>query len=223
MSADHAPIHAPPDPDVYHAGRARWLVERYASGEPGTTLSALHRSDPGTVPSPLAVRRWRRDFPAFDAAMIEAEAVRADALMEQTLEVGDRADVNAAVSKNGIAARWRMAEALAPDRYKGRGGVEVTLNVQLTDAQLYAIAAGADPAGLLAPTAPPLREIAGFTGGSEVGPAPHASGPLVIQPPIEPIRVTDEALHRHMTDHEKNSKNFAEFRADAVDAEPAGE
>ncbi len=160
--------------DDYTPERGRWLVERYASGEPGTGLAALHRAEPEAIPSPLRVRQWRRDWPAFDAAMVEAEAVRADALMEQTVEVAD-SDKLAAVSRNGIMARQRMAEALAPERYKGKGEAGMVVGVILTDAQLYAIAAGADPAGLLAtPTAPPLCASAGFTARGGTIPLPQS-------------------------------------------------
>jgi hypothetical protein len=177
MSSD-AHVLPPVSPDEYSEARARWLVERYASCEPGTSLYALRRADPGYCPSPLAVRRWRRDYPAFNAAMEEAESVRADALMEQTLDVADRQDVNAAVSKNGMAARWRMAEALAPDRYKGRETGSGGTVVFLSDSVLAMIAAGADPGALLrTPTAPPLPARAGFTGGSEVVSASNTSDP----------------------------------------------
>jgi hypothetical protein len=165
---------------TYNPSRAQWLAERYASGESGTGLSALAKAYPDTVPSPMVVRRWRVTWPAFDALMVEAEQLRADALMEATVDVAD-SDRPAAQARNQIDARRRMAEALSPDRYRARDDKsQRTVMVLLTDAQLMAIARGADPSALLAgagdtPTAPLLGARDGFKAGSEVGPVPNTS------------------------------------------------
>lgn len=174
------------DPRAYDPGRAESLALAFASGEPGTSLPELHRAFPETYPAPLIVRRWRSVFPAFDALMREAESARAHALMDATLPIADDSTRGAAHAKNAIAARWRLAEALAPESFGSRGakspgddGEGLGRMHVLSDAQLYRIARGADPRALLEndpapPTSPPLDSDDGFNGGREARPLPHA-------------------------------------------------
>lgn len=193
MSVDANP-RPPLSPREYTPERGEHVAMRYASGEPGTTLAALHRADPDAVPEPLVVRRWRRAWPAFDALMVEAEQARAAAMMEATLDIAD-GDRLAASAKNAIAARWRMAEALDPSTFGQRrilaGDAMSPLRIgaahELTDAELLAIASGRDPSLLLTgaaqaagdaegPPCPPLGARPGFTRGSEVIP-PSTNNP----------------------------------------------
>lgn len=193
MSIDSAPM-PPLDVRAYDATRAEWIALRYASGEPGTSLRALHLADPAAVPEPLIIARWRKTWPAFAAVMVEADEARAAAMMDETVEIADDSSKLAANAKNGIAARWRMAEALAPGMFGQRrilaGDANAPLRIgqasELSDADLMAIARGADPTLLLAggagtspapPTSPPVQSGGGLTGGSEVSlPAPTIPG-----------------------------------------------
>lgn len=170
------------DPRAYDAKRAEWIALEYATGEPFTGLSDLHRAFPETVPPPVVIRRWRSTFPAFDALMAEAEQARAVALMEATLPIADSVTLNAAQAKNAITARWRLAEALSPETFGARktekppGDDDArTLLGSLTDAALMRIMAGADPRALLqiapgTPPPPPAAERPGLSGVSEVIP-----------------------------------------------------
>jgi hypothetical protein len=176
------------DVNAYHPERAQRLALRYATGEPETGLSELHRADPCAYPSPVVVRRWRSVWPAFDALMREAEAARGLALMEATLGIADNPRTQAARAKNAIAVRWRMAEALDPATFGQRrimagdpnAPLRVGAAVELTDAELAAIARGVDPALLLggpappdaslpAPPAPPATRAEGLRRGDEGG------------------------------------------------------
>lgn len=170
------------DPRAYDPQRAEWIALQFASGEPDTSLSALARAFPDTVPPPLILRRWRSTFPAFDALMREAEAARAHALMDATLPIADDETKNAAQAKNAITARWRLAEALAPETFASRsakspdGDARDRLLGSLSDAALMRIIAGADPSALLLendpahPPLPPAVSGDGAKGGNEVRP-----------------------------------------------------
>ena len=169
------------DARVYSPDVGEWLALRYATGEPDTSLAALHRADPERVPAPLIVRRWRSVYPAFDGLMVEADRARAEAMMDETVSIADDGSKLAANAKNGIAARWRMAESLDPARYGQRrilaGDASAPLRVgaaaELSDADLLAIARGADPVALLGggaaktPPAPPVEREQGLRRGDE--------------------------------------------------------
>jgi hypothetical protein len=113
---------------------AGWMAERYASGEPGTTLAALHSLDPDNVPAPMIVRRWRRERPAFDALWIEACQCRAESLFDSALAVADDPEIVAASARVATDVRFRMAESLDAGRY----GRKVELSARLTWDQLVA-------------------------------------------------------------------------------------
>jgi hypothetical protein len=170
---------------VYSPAVGAWIAEAYASGDAGTTLRELHLSAPERVPGPLVLARWRSAWPAFGALMDEAERVRAASLMEATLPLADAPGVMAASAKNQIAARWRMAECLDPDRFGQRrtlaveAGAGMGGGVRITDAQLLAIIQGQDARLVLdvPPTAPPVRSETPEARGSEVVPASHAFQP----------------------------------------------
>jgi hypothetical protein len=208
----------------YTPGVGQWIALRVASGEPDTSLSALHRFDPERIPAPLIVRRWRQVWPAFDALMVEAEKARAAALMDQTIQIADGPGL-AANAKNGIAARWRLAEALDRERFGPRQSLDVRVDVRvgvapdLTDAQLAAIARGADPLELLAgdrarlingpgtpPPSPPQHSEAGLKRGDEVV---HQSGSF----PIDDYPDSAAVIEREPGPCflQKNSENYPEF------------
>lgn len=180
VSLDACPL-PPVDPRTYSPAVGAWIAEAYASGDAGTTLRELHLSAPERVPSPLVLARWRSAWPAFDALMAEAERVRAGSLMEATLPLADAPGVMAASAKNQIAARWRMAECLDPDRFGQRRTLSVEAGagmggVRITDAQLLAIISGQDARLVLdvPPTSPPERSETPEARGSEVAPPSHA-------------------------------------------------
>jgi hypothetical protein len=195
------------DPRAYDPLRGEWIAQRYASGEPGTGLSDLHRADPDAVPSPMVIRRWRSTFPAFDQLMTEAARERAEALVEAALPIADDANRNAAQAKNAIAVRFRMAEALAPEIFgsgakaKSPGEEDVMrLAGRLTDAQLLRIMAGEDVRAVLLndtppPPLPPAAARPGLSGGNEVIPPArtfHVLEASAIEPPGVPRKTSAE-------------------------------
>ena len=85
---------------------SEWIAGRYASGEPETSLAALHRADPERIPAPLIIRRWRQTWPAFDALMIEAAQCRAEALFEECLPIADDHERVAASARVATDVRY---------------------------------------------------------------------------------------------------------------------
>ncbi len=112
------------DPRVYDFQSAAWIAQEHATGD---TLLALHVAHPDTVPAPLIVARWRREFPAFDVLMIEAEHARADVLIDATLGIADSDNRTAGAARNSIQARQWMAGKLNQDRCGSRRHVEATI------------------------------------------------------------------------------------------------
>lgn len=150
----------------YTAERGQWIAGQVAGGP---SVAALARDFPEHVPAPLVVARWRRQYPQFDLLMAEAEAVRADYLAEQCLEVADDESRTAAHATNGIKVRQSLAAALHPSKYgqgaAGKRGAddkgEPASLQDMTDAELMAVARGAVEevqariAGQRAPADPP--------------------------------------------------------------------
>lgn len=135
--------------DTYTREVAEALAEEYSMGE--STLKQIHQSNPHDVPPPMVVERWRVEKPVFDALMREAERARAMVLMEDTIPIAGNVNVNAAVTKNMIAARFRNAEVLdrarmGPSRtLLGDASQPFLVGAVPTRAELLAIARNAVP------------------------------------------------------------------------------
>ncbi len=137
------------DPRAYDFQSASWIAQEHATG---ATLLALHESHPDAVPAPMIVQRWRREFPAFDVLMAEAEHARADVLVDATLGIADSDKRTAGAARNSIQARQWMAGKLNQDRYGSKKHVEATITHEGTvkhesmsvysDADLQAIIRG---------------------------------------------------------------------------------
>ncbi len=105
------------DPKVYNLESAAWIAREHATG---ATLLELHQAHESTVPDPVTIKRWRREFPAFDLLMVEAEHVRADVLADQTLAIADSDKRTAGAARNSIQVRQWLAARLNEDRYGQR-------------------------------------------------------------------------------------------------------
>lgn len=111
-------LSADPSPENFEA-----IAERVSQGEP------LHRIADTTpyLPSALVLKRWRREYPAFDAMLRDAESVHADRLAHETIDIADDENRSAAHARNGIASREKLAQAL--DRAAYGSGPAVAVNV----------------------------------------------------------------------------------------------
>ena len=59
----------------------------------GEAVKDLHEHCPELVPSPLVVNRWRRNVPAFDMVMMEAETARAQGMADEVIKIADDPDL----------------------------------------------------------------------------------------------------------------------------------
>jgi hypothetical protein len=114
----------------------------------GASVKELHEAHEDLVPSPLIVNRWRKDFPAFDLVMQEAELAKAQGLADEVISIAADEERQAAISGNMIKARQWLAGKLSEQfdsgvKVPGGGGVTINANVRLTDEQLMAIAGNA--------------------------------------------------------------------------------
>lgn len=115
----------------------------------GATVKELHEHHGDRVPHPIVVNRWRRDVPAFDLLMQEAEAAKADCLVDELIGIADDSERQAAQARNAITTRQWLAGRLNGkygDKREGAGGavggVVINNQLRLTDEQLMAIASG---------------------------------------------------------------------------------
>jgi hypothetical protein len=111
------------DPREYDFQAASWIAQEHAQGD---TLLQLHQAHPETVPAPMTIKRWRREFPAFDLLMIEAEHARADVLVDKTIDIADCDDRTAGAARNSIQARQWIASRLNQSRYGQKSTVDGT-------------------------------------------------------------------------------------------------
>lgn len=113
----------------------------------GESIRDLHENCEELVPSPLVVNRWRKQYPAFDAVMREAEEAKAQTLADEVIKIADDEDRQAAQAGNAIKARqWlagKLAEKWGTAPVAQPAAVNITNMVQLTDDQLKAIAGSA--------------------------------------------------------------------------------
>jgi hypothetical protein len=117
--------HLTQDPRAYDFQAASWIAQEHATG---ATLLELHNNHPDTVPSPMTVKRWRREFPAFDLLMVEAEHARADVLIDKTINIADNDDRTAGAARNSIQVRQWIAARLNQSRYGQKSAIDSTHN-----------------------------------------------------------------------------------------------
>lgn len=113
------------DPARYTFDHASWIAQEHATG---TSLQQLHEAHPDEVPSPAIIRRWRREFPAFDLVMVEAEETRADVLADATITVADDKTITAAQARNRIQSRQWLASRLNRAKYGSTPKTVIPLN-----------------------------------------------------------------------------------------------
>ena len=191
------------DPREYDFQMASWIAQEHSQGD---TLLALHQSHPDIVPAPMTVKRWRREFPAFDLLMIEAEHARADVLVDQTLDIADSDDRTAGAARNSIQARQWQASRLNQARYGTKSTSDSTIthdgtvkHEQLsvyTDDDLQAIIragmrAGAIEGQVVNETATPGTPPGQENGGLEAKNGPDPSPPKISDPKLS---VTTNAI-----------------------------
>jgi hypothetical protein len=96
------------------------IAREYAEIDSGG-LWELHHLSPDTIPPPAIIIAWKRQFPAFGLLMREADKVRAELLIEQTVVIADTGVGAPPRIALQIAARQYMAEKLDTARY-GKSG-----------------------------------------------------------------------------------------------------
>ena len=122
----------------------------------GRSVFQLWKEDK-SLPHPIVVNRWKKERPAFDREMEEAEAVAAEKMVWETLDIADDAEAHPSQAKNAITTRQWLADKLSKkyEEKKG-GGININFEGRLTNDQLMQIAAGNVIEGELAE--PPLIE-----------------------------------------------------------------
>jgi hypothetical protein len=143
--------------DGTRAGRFVYSVElgeaialAYGNNEPGG-LWGIHQAAPDEVPPPHIVNAWKRQFPAFGLRMKEAERLRAECMMEQTLVIADTDPAAAPRVALKIQARQHYAARLDSQRFGTSPGAASQgagllghdpqpVAIDATDEQLAAIA-----------------------------------------------------------------------------------
>jgi len=113
----------------------------------GEAVKDLHDHCPELCPSPLVVNRWRRNVPAFDMVMMEAETARAQGMADEVIKIADDPELQAAQARNAIEARKWLAGKLdvryGSNAVAAVAPVSITNMVMLSDEQLMKIAGGA--------------------------------------------------------------------------------
>lgn len=112
----------------------------------GASIRELHEAHEDIVPNPIVVNRWRRNYPAFDMVMKEAEEAAAQGMAYEVLRISDDEDRQAAQARNAMEARKWLAGTLS-ERFNGKaqtnaGGVTIQGGIRLSNEQLMQIAAG---------------------------------------------------------------------------------
>ena len=131
---------------------ADFIVRMVAEGH---SVYDLWNGDRESLPHPIVVNRWKKERPAFEREMEEAEAVAAEKMVWDTLKIADDEERAPAQANNAIKTRQWLADKLSKKyEEKGRGGgLHITFEGRLTNEQLMQIAAGNVIEGELAPPA----------------------------------------------------------------------
>lgn len=86
-------------------------------------LWGLHYALPHRIPPPAIVRAWCKQWPAFGLLMREAERLRAERLMEETIVIADTDPAAPPRVALRIAVRQEMAGKLDAARYGKQAGM----------------------------------------------------------------------------------------------------
>ena len=125
----------------YTSEKGAFVAEKFADNVP---LWRLAEDYPDFLPSMMYMRRWRREYPAFDAMMIEAASARAERMAEDMLDIADDEDKQAAHTRNRLTTRKDFIGYLDPTVYgQKKAGNEDTTHTpvfMLSDEQLMRIA-----------------------------------------------------------------------------------
>lgn len=92
------------------------IAELYAENM-GDGLWGLHYFAPAFIPRPTTIRAWERQHPAFGLLMKQAEKLRAEKMMEETVTIADNIGEHPARSALRIGARQRFAAKLDSSRF----------------------------------------------------------------------------------------------------------
>jgi hypothetical protein len=161
-----APVYLPAVPRSGGGSRGGWtytealgqaIADLYVDADSGG-LWAVQAAAPDKIPPPTVLHAWKRQYPAFGLMMRDAERVRAERLMEQTIVIADTAAGSPARLALQIDTRTRLAERLDRARFGNAAGTGAPppllardaqpVAVELTDDVLASIAAaGAGEAG----------------------------------------------------------------------------
>lgn len=114
------------------------IADLYADSE-GGGLWDCHHMAPDRVPPPGIVRAWCRQFPAFGLEIKDAERLRAERFMEQTVVLADTGEGSIPRLALRIATRQTMAEKLDPRRYGKAGDTPGTMPALGRDSQPVAL------------------------------------------------------------------------------------
>lgn len=87
------------------------------SDAPQGGLAGLHAAFPDLIPPVRIVRAWAAQWPAFGLSLAQAERVRAEVLVEQSIVVADTDDASPAKVALRISARQYLAERLDRARF----------------------------------------------------------------------------------------------------------
>lgn len=135
---------------VYSQALGEFIADEYTRAQGG--LWGLHDAWPDRVPPPAVVKAWRGQYPAFGALMKQADELRAEKAMEETVFLADHSPLAAPRVALQIAARQRLAESLDSARWKpgaasphsgalnGRTADQPTA-IEYSDAELLALIA----------------------------------------------------------------------------------
>lgn len=122
------------NPAEYSFPVAEWIALEHAAGD---SLKALHQAHPDTVPNPLVIKRWRRDYPAFEIMMREAEQARAEVLADETISIADNPRIKSARAGHQIRARQWLASKLDKDKYGNHQSVTTTATGETDGEAVY--------------------------------------------------------------------------------------
>jgi hypothetical protein len=217
MSTDNALVLAPRNLGRFTPEAGEAVARLFALGH---SLREIWQSSPDQYPEPMFVTRWRREYPAFDALMREAEAARAVDLAEAAIKMADDPGVSPARARVAVSARQWYAEKLDPKRMGARttlaGDLESPVAVmngdltQVDEATLLAIIAGRLPAPnpaagggeppLCASTPPRPSELPGPALSHKIGAGPSVSSNTSGGPKISESDVLDAVAQQMESD-----------------------
>lgn len=133
---------------AYTEALGRAIADLYVETDGG--LWGVCAANPDEIPPPTVLSAWKRQYPAFGLMMREAEKVRAERLLEQTIVIADTEAGSPPRLALRIATRQHLAERLDRARFGNGAGAGTTpallaheaqpVACELTDDMLAALA-----------------------------------------------------------------------------------